>query len=55
VRSLCGGPVDERLIRPRLTQRRSYQKRFANYQPRMKWTGDKDAAIEFNVKGLTLL
>jgi len=32
----------------------SYQKRFADYQPRMKWTGDKDAAIEFNVKGLTL-
>jgi hypothetical protein len=32
----------------------SYQKRFAGYQPKMRWTGDKDAHIEFNVKGLKL-
>jgi hypothetical protein len=32
----------------------SYQKRFSDYQPRMKWVGDKDATIEFSVKGLKL-
>src|SRR3954451_14979157 len=32
----------------------SYQKRFADYQPKMKWVSDKDAGIEFNVKGLSL-
>jgi len=32
----------------------SYQKRFVDYQPRMKWVGDKDATIEFSVKGLKL-
>ena len=32
----------------------SYQKRFVDYQPRMKWVSDKDATIEFNVKGLKL-
>jgi hypothetical protein len=32
----------------------SYQKRFADYRPTMAWTGDQDARIEFNVKGLKL-
>ena len=32
----------------------SYQKRFVDYQPKMKWVGDKDASIEFSVKGLKL-
>src|SRR5262245_57733930 len=32
----------------------SYQKRFSDYQPRMNWVSDKDARIEFSVKGLTL-
>ena len=32
----------------------SYQKRFLDYHPKMKWVGDKDAAIEFSVKGLKL-
>jgi hypothetical protein len=32
----------------------SYQKRFADYHPKMHWVSDKDAAIEFGVKGLTL-
>jgi len=32
----------------------SYQKRFASYQPTMQWTNDKNARIEFNVKGLKL-
>ena len=32
----------------------SYQKRFADYHPTMRWTGDKDASIEFSVKGLKL-
>ena len=32
----------------------SYQKRFANYHPKMQWVGAKDARIEFNVKGLKL-
>jgi Putative polyhydroxyalkanoic acid system protein (PHA_gran_rgn) len=32
----------------------SYQKRFADYQPKLHWVGDKDARIEFNVKGLKL-
>jgi hypothetical protein len=32
----------------------SYQKRFANYQPKMSWVGERDARIEFNVKGLKL-
>ena len=32
----------------------AYQKRFVDYQPRMNWVGDKDANIEFSVKGLKL-
>jgi hypothetical protein len=32
----------------------SYQKRFADYQPKMHWVGDKEAQIEFSVKGLKL-
>jgi hypothetical protein len=32
----------------------SYQKRFADYHPKLNWTGDKDARIEFNVKGMKL-
>ena len=32
----------------------SYQKRFADYHPKLNWEGDKDAAIEFSVKGLKL-
>jgi Putative polyhydroxyalkanoic acid system protein (PHA_gran_rgn) len=32
----------------------SYQKRFADYHPKMHWVSDKDAGIEFGVKGLTL-
>jgi hypothetical protein len=32
----------------------SYQKRFADYQPKMKWVSDKDATIDFTVKGLKL-
>src|SRR6266567_6466630 len=32
----------------------SYQKRFANYHPKMQWVSDKDARIEFSVKGLKL-
>jgi hypothetical protein len=32
----------------------SYQKRFADYRPKMQWVGAKDARIEFSVKGLKL-
>lgn len=32
----------------------SYQKRFADYQPKMNWVGEREARIEFNVKGLKL-
>ena len=32
----------------------AYQKRFADYHPTMQWTGDRDARIEFNVKGMKL-
>jgi hypothetical protein len=32
----------------------AYQKRFANYQPTMQWTGERDARIEFKVKGMKL-
>ena len=32
----------------------SYQKRFADYHPKMSWVGERDARIEFNVKGLKL-
>jgi len=32
----------------------SYQKRFADYRPKMQWVGPKDARIEFSVKGLKL-
>jgi hypothetical protein len=32
----------------------SYQKRFAEYDPRVEWTGDSCAKIGFSVKGLKL-
>jgi hypothetical protein len=32
----------------------SYQKRFADYQPKMSWNSERDARIEFTVKGLKL-
>jgi hypothetical protein len=32
----------------------SYRARFANYQPKLQWTGERDARIEFQVKGLKL-
>jgi hypothetical protein len=32
----------------------AYQKRFANYQPQMQWTSEREARIEFNVKGMKL-
>jgi hypothetical protein len=32
----------------------SYQKRFADYHPQLQWMGDRDARIEFTVKGLKL-
>jgi len=32
----------------------AYQKRFADYQPKMRWTGERDARIEFTVKGMKL-
>jgi hypothetical protein len=32
----------------------SYQKRFADYQPRMTWINDRNARIEFSIKGLKL-
>jgi hypothetical protein len=32
----------------------AYQQRFANYQPVMKWTSEREANIEFNVKGMKL-
>jgi hypothetical protein len=32
----------------------SYQKRFADYHPKMSWIGERDAKIEFTVKGLKL-
>jgi len=32
----------------------SYQKRFADYNPKMTWVKERDAKIEFNVKGLKL-
>jgi len=32
----------------------SYQTRFANYHPKMTWATEREARIEFNVKGLKL-
>jgi hypothetical protein len=32
----------------------AYQKRFASFQPRMQWTSEREARIEFNVKGMKL-
>lgn len=32
----------------------SYRARFADYQPRVEWVGDRDAKIEFQVKGFKL-
>jgi hypothetical protein len=32
----------------------AYQKRFADYQPKLKWVSDKDAQIEFSIKGMKL-
>ena len=32
----------------------AYQKKFADYNPKIEWVGDHDARIEFNVKGLKL-
>jgi hypothetical protein len=32
----------------------SYRARFAEYGPKMEWAGDRDAKIEFRVKGFTL-
>jgi hypothetical protein len=32
----------------------SYQKRFVDYHPKMYWIGDRDARIEFSIKGFKL-
>ncbi len=32
----------------------SYQQRFSDYHPRLEWVGDRDARIEFRVKGIKL-
>ncbi len=32
----------------------SYQKRFVGYHPKMYWIGDRDARIEFSIKGFKL-
>jgi len=32
----------------------AYQKKFAGYSPKIQWVGDRDARIEFRVKGLKL-
>jgi hypothetical protein len=32
----------------------AYQQRFAGYHPTMRWIGESDARIEFNVKGMKL-
>ncbi|HEX9297682.1 MAG TPA: polyhydroxyalkanoic acid system family protein [Polyangiaceae bacterium] len=32
----------------------SYQQRFSNYHPKMAWVSDRDARIEFSVKGMKL-
>lgn len=32
----------------------AYQKKFADYSPKIQWVGDRDARIEFRVKGLKL-
>jgi len=32
----------------------SYRARFADYQPRLQWVSDREARIEFQVKGLKL-
>ena len=32
----------------------AYQQRFAGYHPTMRWIGERDARIEFNVKGMKL-
>ena len=32
----------------------AYQKRFADYHPTLRWANDKNANIEFSVKGLKL-
>src|SRR4051794_37455664 len=30
----------------------SYRARFADYEPKMNWVGERDARIEFHIKGL---
>jgi hypothetical protein len=32
----------------------SYRARFAEYEPRVEWVGERDAKIEFRVKGFRL-
>jgi Putative polyhydroxyalkanoic acid system protein (PHA_gran_rgn) len=32
----------------------AYRARFADYHPRLEWVGERDARIEFSVKGLKL-
>ena len=32
----------------------AYQKRFADYQPKLNWVSERDAQIEFNIKGMKL-
>ena len=32
----------------------AYQQRFSDYQPKMTWGSERDARIEFNVKGMKL-
>lgn len=32
----------------------SYQERFAEYDPKLRWTSDRDAEVSFAVKGMSL-
>ena len=32
----------------------AYQRKFADYHPKIQWVGDREARIEFSVKGLKL-
>jgi hypothetical protein len=33
----------------------AYQKKFADYHPKLEWVSDREARLEFSVKGLKLL
>jgi hypothetical protein len=47
--------LDEKLAKEAAVRAfEAYQKRFAEYDPKVDWVSDRDARIQFNVKGMKL-